>query len=124
MNTGPALVFPPSTEAQVEPGYVRAQRGPVLPGSGSGSIGETNRSQKSSTVASSSQDEVKMQLEPPGEIAVYQFVNQQGTLILQVPSEQILSLARQIAEELAVAAEPKPSAGSAAPGTGGKDSGH
>jgi hypothetical protein len=65
-----------------------------------------------------------MQLEPPGEIAVYQFVNQQGTLILQVPSEQILSLARQIAEELAVAAEPKQLAGSAAQGTGGKDSGH
>lgn len=54
-----------------------------------------------SAVAVRPQDEVKLQFEPPGEIAVYQFVDQHGTLILQVPPQQMLDLARQISQELA-----------------------
>jgi len=43
---------------------------------------------------------VKVQLEPPGEIVVYQFVDQHGTVVLQVPPRQLLELAKQISQEL------------------------
>jgi hypothetical protein len=79
-----------------------------LPGSGGASSGEIPRTQTTPAVIASQQDEVKVQFEPPGDIPVYQFVNQQGSLVLQVPSQQLLSLALQISQELAkeVAAEP------------------
>lgn len=60
-----------------------------------------------------------MQMEPPGEIAVYQFVNQQGTLVLQVPPQPVLNLAVEISQELAQEAAPK-----AAGIEGEKDHGH
>ena len=60
-----------------------------------------------------------MQWNNTDRIMVYQFVNQQGSLILQVPSEQLLSLAQQISQELAQEAAPK----EPAPVEGGKDNG-
>jgi hypothetical protein len=106
MNVGSVSEYVPSTEYQVETPVVRPGTS-VLTGSGNVSTEETPGPQKAQIVTSSTQDEVKVQLEPPGEIVVYQFVNQQGSLILQVPSEQILSLARQIAQELAQESAPK-----------------
>lgn len=38
---------------------------------------------------------------------IYQFLNQQGGLILQVPSDQLLSLARQISKEVVTGAVPE-----------------
>ena len=57
------------------------------------------------------QDEVKVQWDSSDQIVVYQFVNQQGSLVLQVPSEQVLNLARQISQELAKEAAPKAASG-------------
>jgi virulence-associated protein VapD len=45
-----------------------------------------------------------------GQVEIYQFVNRQGTVYLQVPSEQLLKLARQISIELARNATRKGSA--------------
>lgn len=112
MNTGPVLAFPTSTDSQVEAAPVRAGVAVPLPGSGADSSGEIAQPQKTPAMIASPQDEVKMQWEPPGETAVYQFVNQNGSLILQVPSEQMLNLARQITAELAQEAVPKQSSGS------------
>lgn len=66
------------------------------------------------------QDEVKVQIELPAEIAVYQFVNQQGTLVLQVPPQQVLNIARDISQELAQEAITEKSAAI----EGGKEYGH
>jgi len=99
-------MLPPSTEPQVEPGEVRvAQASQSVPGSDSS--GESGNPQIHTSESSPVQDVVKVQLEPPGEIVVYQFVDQHGTLILQVPPQQILDLARQISQELAQEAAPK-----------------
>lgn len=49
-------------------------------------------------------------MEPPGEIAVYQFLDQDGTLVLQVPPQQWINLAQEISKELAQEAAPKPAA--------------
>jgi hypothetical protein len=100
MSVGPALRIPASTETQVEPTEVRANP-PVLPGSGQDSYGKATEQQSASAGAVDPQDEVKVQFEPPGEVAVYQFVTQDGSLIVQVPSEQMLSIAREIYQALA-----------------------
>jgi hypothetical protein len=47
------------------------------------------------------EDEVKVQWESPGNIAVYEFLDQNGSLVLQIPPQQILNLARDISQELA-----------------------
>jgi hypothetical protein len=99
---------------------VRAERSPSLPASGGASIGEISRSQNAPPVAASPQDEVKVQWDKQDQVVIYQFVNQQGSLILQVPSEQLLSLARQISQELVQETAPQTSVGA----EGGKDHGH
>ena len=101
MNVGPVLAFQPSTELQVAPGTVPGRQTLLAPAPGSGSTGENQRSQNAPAAAFSPQDVVKVQLEPPGEIVVYQFVDQQGTVVLQVPPQQLLDLAQQISKELA-----------------------
>ena len=100
-------MFPPSTEGPVTHASMRVEQTQSVPGSGGAPTGEIGGTQNASVVVSSPQDEVKMQMDSPGEIAVYQFVNQHGSLILQVPSQQLLSLARQISQELAQEAAPK-----------------
>lgn len=80
---------------------------PTIPGAGNASTGEDSSVQSSSAVLSSPEDEVKVQWNTSDQIVVYQFVNQQGSLILQVPSQQMLNLASQITQELAQEAAPK-----------------
>jgi len=114
MSVSPTQPFSPSTEPQAEQGNAREAQGQSFPPSGNGSTEESERSQNVSLVGADPQDEVKVQMEPPGEIPVYQFVNQQGTLILQVPPKQVLDLALQISQELAQAAalkDPAPEKG-------------
>ncbi|MGB2606636.1 MAG: hypothetical protein ACLP00_18465 [Terracidiphilus sp.] len=106
MSVSPVPLIPPSAEIQGEQGGVRDQT-LLLPGSGTASSGEISRPESSLSVPAPLQDEVKVQMESPGEIAVYQFVNQHGTLILQVPPQQILNLARQISQEMAEEAAPR-----------------
>jgi len=119
MSVSPALVLPPSTEVAVEVGEVRSAQPVVQPLPGSDSFGETGGAQSHAPQTDIAQDEVKVQWEPPGEIAVYRFLNQQGALVLQVPPQQVLNLAVEIAAELEKEAAPRPISGS----TGGKDNG-
>jgi hypothetical protein len=87
---------------------------------GKGSPGGNGDSQAQAAGSNPGQDEVKVQIEPPGEIPVYQFVDQQGSLVLQVPPQQMINLAQQIAQELAEETEPRADAA----GEGGQSDGH
>lgn len=107
MSVSPAFTFPPPTESRAEAGSVRPEQTRVVPPAGAVSIGEAGRSQKVETPAATPQDEVKLQWDTSDHVVIYQFVNQQGSLILQVPSEQILNLGREISRELAQQVAPK-----------------
>jgi|ERR1700722_2635140 len=122
MSVSPAFGSQFSTEPQADQGNVRVEKSPpqTFPPSENESNGEDSHTQTAATPVPRGQDEVKLQWQPPGETAVYQFVNQQGTLILQVPSEQELNLSRDISQELAQQEAPK---AQAAAGEGGKDNG-
>jgi hypothetical protein len=80
---------------------VRPERPVILPGSGHGSTAEVKHPQSAPAAAAVPQDEVKVQWDNPDQTVIYQFVNQHGSLILQVPSEQVLNLSRDISQELA-----------------------
>jgi hypothetical protein len=56
--------------------------------------------QKATSSAPIEQDSVKLQYDPAVHVRIYQFVNQSGNLILQVPSEQELNVTRGIQESL------------------------
>ena len=89
----------------------RAEQPRLIPEAGASSNGETQHSRNVPFAAASPEDEVKVQWDQSDQVVVYQFINQQGSLILQVPSEQMLNIARDISQELAQATAPKPSAG-------------
>ncbi|MGA3349518.1 MAG: hypothetical protein ABSC33_10890 [Candidatus Sulfotelmatobacter sp.] len=118
MSTSAATLFPHQAESQVEAGSVQG-RATLSPVPGDDSSGENEDLQIHSTRSGPAPDVVKVQLEPPDEIAVYQFVDQQGTLILQVPPQVLLNLARDISQELAAETAAKSAAVE-----GGKDNGH
>jgi hypothetical protein len=118
MSVSSALIFPPSTEGPVERGSVRADA-PAIPGAGNGSTGEGSPVQSPAAETPSAEDAVKVQWDSSDQIVIYQFINQHGSLILQVPSEQMLNLASQISQELGKEAAPKQPVGVA----GGKDNG-
>jgi len=117
MNVAPAHAFRPSAVGQVEAGEVRAQQTPI-PALGNAPTGEGQPSRSAPVVTLIPQDVVKVQMKPPGEIVVYQFMDQQGTVVLQVPPQQMIELAQQIAQELA----PKPPPPTAP--EGGTNNGH
>jgi len=120
MGVNRALIFLPSVEFQVEPEGVRSAQAQTFPNSGQVSAGEAQRTQSAAPVYSIPQDEVKLQWDTSDRIVVYQFVNREGSLIVQVPSEQMLSIARQISQALAQEAALR----KAALINGGKDSAH
>ncbi len=111
-------MFPPSTESQDEPAVVRLAQAASQSILGSASLRENDGAQIDASAPSTARDEVKVQMEPPGEIAVYQFLNQYGNVILQVPPQQMLDLAQSISKELAQEAAPQ-----AAPIERGEDHG-
>jgi hypothetical protein len=115
-----ALVFPAATETQAAPGPVRAEQPTPVPVPGSDPAAESGRPQDQTVHASAAQDEVKVQMEPPGEIMVYRFLDQNGTLVLQVPPQQWINLAQAINQELEQEAAPKPATAI----EGGKNDGH
>jgi hypothetical protein len=124
MSVTPTFGSPQPTEPEAEQEKVRAvpPQAPAqtFPPSGNDSTREVSTPQKAPAAAARGEDEVKLQWQPPGETAVYQFVNQQGSVILQVPSEQVLDLGREISQELAHedAAKQTPAV------EGGKDNAH
>lgn len=107
MSVSPAFTFPPAAESQAEAGNVRPEQTRVVPPPGAVSIGESDRSQNAETSGATPQDEVKLQWDTSDRVVIYQFVNQQGSLILQVPSEQMLNLGREISQELAQQVAPR-----------------
>jgi hypothetical protein len=120
MSVGSALgSATPPVEAQADQGSVRAEEALTFPPSGNAPTGESKQTQNAPVADPAPQDVVKVQLEPPGEIPVYQFVNQQGSLVLQVPPQPVINLALQISKELAQETAPKEPAGN----EGGKDNG-
>ena len=96
MGVGPAPVFPPSAVIQVEPGEVRVRQTPV-PILGSGSTAENRQQRPAPLVTADPQDVVKVHLNPPGKTGVYQFVyqfiDQPGIVLLQIPPPQLLEQA-------------------------------
>ena len=58
----------------------------------------TPKIEKAATPAPIAQDVVKLQWDSAVHLRIYQFVNQSGTLVLQIPSEQVLNVARGIQE--------------------------
>jgi len=108
-----------SIAPQIEAGPVRAAQTASQSIPGGDPVGETGDFPARASRSGPTQDVVKVQLEPPGEIAVYQFVDQQGTVVLQVPPQQWIEIAAQISKELAQEAAPKVSA----LGEGRKDNG-
>jgi|GEM_PF-3915889 len=122
MSVSPTFASPPSAEPQAEQASVRVEqaRPQTFPPSGNDATEEQGQAQGGAKPSSRGQDEVKLQWQSPGETPVYQFVNQEGTLILQVPSEQELNLSREISQELAQRETPKTQA---VAGEGGKDNG-
>jgi hypothetical protein len=120
MSASPALTFPSSPEVQANEGKVRPQE-QTFPPSGSASADEIKPTHSASqSEGRLPQDEVKLQWNSAQQVPVYQFVTQQGTLILQVPSEQLLDLARDIAQEF----DREPAFGTKDTVEGGKENGH
>jgi hypothetical protein len=101
MSLGSVLVVSPSAEANAEPAVARLAPPAAQSISGTDSSRETDGQQTLKPQSVARQDEVKVQIEPPGAIAVYQFLNQDGNLVLQVPPQQMLDLAQEISKELA-----------------------
>ena len=94
------LTFSPPADSQAEQTVVRLPAS-ATPVSGSSSAQETEAPQTHPSGDNTPQDEVKVQMEPPGEIAVYKFLDQNGSLVLQVPPQQVLELAQAISQEFA-----------------------
>jgi hypothetical protein len=108
MSVIPAVTLSPSTDPQVERAAVRSEQLRIIPSSGGPANGETPNIKTIAQPTASSADEVKVQWDQTDQVVVYQFINQQGSLVLQVPSEQLLNLARDISQELTQEAVPKP----------------
>jgi hypothetical protein len=112
MSVSPTHTFPPSPEDQAVPGNVRVAQEQTFPPSGDNPP-EAVKPPESAPAADADRgkDEVNLQWNAAEKIQVYQFVDQQGSLVLQVPSQQMLNQAGEIAQELAHDDAPKPAAG-------------
>jgi hypothetical protein len=100
MSVSPTPTFPPPPEDAGGSANVRPQP-QTFPPSGNNSPNSVKAPQSNANSADGpAGDEVRLQWNAKEQIPVYQFVNQQGSLILQVPSEQLINLAGEIAEEL------------------------
>lgn len=84
----------------------------VAPDSGALAKTELRRAHDSTPSQEMPQDEVQVQREgePNGEIVI-KYLDRGGQVILQVPSSQVLGLARSIAHDLESGAEDHPEAG-------------
>jgi hypothetical protein len=107
MSVTPAATFPPPADPQAVGVKVREAPPQTFPPSGNASQAEAQQAQSARVHPAGPQDEVKLQWDPSDRIEIYQFVNQQGSLIVQVPSEQMLAIAREISQALAQEAASK-----------------
>ena len=101
MNIGPIQVVPVVAEGPATDQTARPSAS--APDSGGGSTAETSAAQKHSSDNTVPEEVVKVHsdtsMEPP--VLVYEFVDSKsGSLILQVPSEQMLNLVQGIRQRL------------------------
>lgn len=101
MGVSNLLSFPPSTDTSVETGQVRPTPAAPQPVPELGPSAESGNPQVRSSGPNVTEDAVKVQWQPPGETPVYQFLDRHGTLVLQVPPQQVLELASEISQEFA-----------------------
>lgn len=112
MRVDPALVFPPPAAPPADGGKVRSEGPrPVLAHS---TTAENSSPAKPAAQPETAQDEVNVQWDSENQIRIYRFLDRQGDLVMQVPSEQMVNLARQIQQQLLQEA-----AAHRAPGNGG-----
>jgi hypothetical protein len=120
MKVSPEPVFPPSTASAVDRAQVRSPENLPIPFPGKHSTTGNDAALKAASTAARTQDEVKLQWDSQDQIAIYQFIDPQGKLVVQVPSEQMVNLAREISRQLIQEAAPHP----ATANRGGKPNGH
>jgi hypothetical protein len=97
MIVGPTQFSLPATDVQQSAKPVRASQPQP---SAAAQIKVAPKLEKPASSAPIAEDVVKLQWDPSVHLRIYQFVNQSGALILQVPSEQQLNVTRGIQESL------------------------
>jgi len=100
MRVDPALVFPPPVAAaQADGGKVRSED-VARPVPGHSSTAENSSPTKEASQPEAAQDEVNVQWDSENQIRIYRFLDHRGELVMQVPSEQMVKLAREIQQQL------------------------
>lgn len=101
--TGPSeqAVFVNTAARAPSPAAPQPQTSPVAPDSGPKPKSETHSSHDLSAASQMSQDEVRVQRDSGvnGQIVI-KYLDSEGNLILQIPSSQVLGLARAIEQAL------------------------
>jgi hypothetical protein len=100
MNVGPAQLFSAAIDVREPARPVRPAQ-PPRPNAEAEPVKAAPKPEASPPVPSFAGDEVKVQRDTSTHVMIYQFVNQQsGSLVLQVPSKEVLDLTRGIQESL------------------------
>ncbi len=101
MNIGPTQIVPVATEGSTARETTQPAR--TTPSSGEGSPGENDSTQNQVSLASMPQEVVEVHSETSMglPLPVYQFVDSKsGSVILQIPSDQMLKLVQDIRQRL------------------------
>lgn len=100
MNVSPESLFPRSSAPQADEGEVRSKADAPRPIPGNASQRENSNPLRDVPAPVAAQDEVELQWDSEDQIAIYKFLDRRGNLVLQVPSEQMIDLAREIQQQL------------------------
>lgn len=98
MRVDPALVFPPPAAPPADGGKLRSEEPSSVPGQSS--TAENSRPAKTASQPETAQDVVNVQWDSENQIRIYRFLDHRGELVMQVPSEQMVNLAREIQQQL------------------------
>jgi len=129
MSINPAQGISPTEKAQADAEALRAEQAqpsaPAIPISGTSPKQEASQARNASPSSELPQDEVQVQRDSGADGAiVIKYVDRFGDLVLQVPSSQVLGVARAIDQELAQEAKARAVADGQTDNTGGKGHGH
>ena len=112
------MTFPPPAAPTADGGNVRSDAPGPVPGQSS--TAETGSPANVAAEHETAQDEVNVQWDSENQIRIYRFLDRQGDLVMQVPSEQMVNLAHEIQQQLLQEAAAHQASGSG----GGKPNGH
>ena len=118
MRVDPALVFPPPAAPPADGAQLRSDVTRTV--SGQTSPAENSGATKDAAQPETAQDVVDVQWDSENQIRIYRFLDHRGDLVIQVPSEQMVNLAREIQQQLLQEAAAHRASGSG----GGKPNGH